>query len=97
MLWRGLTLLKTTHNHCHGSQGASQGNQQSDGHGGGSCGAGYVRLAPMHRSNHWSFQRADKALLDWNDGRQHNARAAAEKRALFYCLSNGLSDLALGE
>jgi hypothetical protein len=34
MLWRGLTLLKTTHNHCHGSQGASQGNQQSDGHGG---------------------------------------------------------------
>jgi hypothetical protein len=51
----------------------------------------------MHRSNHWSFQRADKALLDWNDGRQHNARAAAEKRALFYCLSNGFSDLALGE
>ena len=40
---------------------------------------------------------ADKALLDWNDGRQHNVRAAAEKRALFYCLSNGLSDLALGE
>ena len=34
MLWRGLTLLKTTHNHRHGSQGASQGNQQSDGHGG---------------------------------------------------------------
>lgn len=52
---------------------------------------------PVHRSHHWSFQRADKALLDWNDGRQHNARAAAEKRALFYCLSNGLSDLALGE
>ena len=51
MLWRGLTLLKTTHNHRHGSQGASQGNQQSDGHGG-SCGAGDLRLAPIHRYHH---------------------------------------------
>ena len=64
---------------------------------GGSCGAGDVRLAPMHRSHHWSFQRADKAPLDWSGYKRHNARAAAEKRALFYYLSDGLSDLALEE
>ena len=63
MLWRGLTLLKTTHNHRHGRQGASQCYQQSDGHGG-SCRAGDFRVAPMHRPHHMSCQRADNAMLD---------------------------------
>ena len=72
---------------------------------GGSCGAGDLRLAPIHRYHHCIVPTTGRfngpTRRRWigvvEGGRGHNARAAAEKRALFYCLSDGLSDLALGE